>query len=88
MTSTTQDAELFDNELRRVCTYDLARVQSSRLRERGGPLEENELRAGIQEKLEGPQALRKNHKVIAFEPGDPKNPHNWSNVSCPRYPNI
>lgn len=64
--------------LEQVCSLDIHRVQSSRLRNEGLP-EEDELRVGIESKIEVDEAARK-QRVISFSPGDPENPHNWSSV--------
>ena len=68
-----------DAELQRTGTYELTRVQSTRLRETGGPLESTTLRTGIVSNLEQPD--QKHRRVIGFLPDDPENPHNWTNVS-------
>jgi hypothetical protein len=64
--------------LEQVCSLNIQRVQSSRLRGEGLP-EEDELRVGIEAKIEGERSQR---RVIGFSPGDPEDPRNWSNVSA------
>jgi hypothetical protein len=63
--------------LEQVCSLNIQRVQSSRLRGEGLP-EEDELRVGIEAKIEGEKSER---RVIGFSPGDPEDPRNWSYVS-------
>lgn len=65
--------------LEQVCSLNIHRVQSARLRGEGLP-EEDELRAGIEATIEAAD-VQHPKRVISFSPGDPENPHNWSMVS-------
>lgn len=72
------DHDINTPELEQVYSLEIRRIQSSRFRAEGGPLEESELKKGIEREIDVPGGGRK--RVITFPPGDPDNPHNWSIV--------